>query len=58
MVLRKRTPQIYWSQTDAEVTLKIDLRLDDMVRRTFQIANNGFEFIERIYYFHRNQILK
>lgn len=35
MVVRKQCPQIYWSQTDGEVNLYIDLLLDDMVCTNF-----------------------
>lgn len=31
MVVRKQCPQIYWSQTDGEVNLYVDLFLDDVV---------------------------
>lgn len=31
MAIRKKCPQIYWSQTDSDVNLMVDLLLDDMV---------------------------
>lgn len=31
MVSKKRSPHIFWSQTESEVNIKIDLKLDDMV---------------------------
>lgn len=41
MVSKKRNPLIYWSQTDTEVNIKIDLRLDDMV--------SGFDYVDYYY---------
>lgn len=31
MAIRKKCPQVYWSQTDNEINLIVDLVLDDMV---------------------------
>lgn len=36
MVVRKQCPQVYWSQTDNEVNLYVDLLLDDMVQNCIQ----------------------
>lgn len=35
MVIRKKCPQVYWSQTDDAVKLVVDLLLDDMVCEGF-----------------------
>lgn len=40
MVSRKRNPHIYWAQTEEEVNIKIDLRLDDMVSSRIFTAFN------------------
>lgn len=29
---QKKRPQIYWSQNESEINVKVDLMLDDMVR--------------------------
>lgn len=31
MAIRKKCPQVYWSQNDNEINLIVDLVLDDMV---------------------------
>lgn len=31
MVHKKKSPQIYWSQTETDINIKVDLLLDDMV---------------------------
>lgn len=37
---QKKRPQIYWSQNENEITVKVDILLDDMVRS----VNKGIFF--------------
>lgn len=32
---QKERPQIYWSQNDSEINIKVDLKLDDLVIKVF-----------------------
>lgn len=48
MVSRKRNPHIYWAQTEEEVNIKIDLRLDDMVSSRIFTAFNRWNAALRV----------